>query len=393
MEEGKGNTRVAQGRNKPSIRFPEFEGEWVVKKVGELCDFIVPGRNKPTEFHGDIPWITTPDIDHNGIIYSSKKELAITKEEAKKLGSKVVPKHSIVISCVGELGLVAIAGVDLVINQQLHAFLPQRIEYRFLLYSIGNQKKYMERVATRTAVPYMNKDNCNSIPISFPCLSEQTKIASFFTAVDQKIQALKKKKTLLEEYKKAAMQKIFSQEIRFKQEDGADFPDWESRILGEMLDYEQPANYLVSSTEYDDKFKTPVVTAGKTFILGYTDEIHGIFKDLLPVIIFDDFTTATQFVDFPFKAKSSAMKILKARKSINIKFIYEAMQMIVYETGGHGRHWISVFSNMEIETPCFDEQVLIADFLSTIDEKINKTDAMTKKMESWKKGLLQQMFC
>ena len=71
--------------NIPALRFPEFKGEWELKKVGELCDSIVPGRNKPTNFEGEIPWITTPDIEHNGIINYSKKGLNISKEEAKKV--------------------------------------------------------------------------------------------------------------------------------------------------------------------------------------------------------------------------------------------------------------------------------------------------------------------
>ena len=98
------------------------------------------------------------------------------------------------------------------------------------------------------------------------------------------------------------MQKIFNQEIRFKDDNGEDFGDWEEKSLGECLDYEQPTNYIVESTEYNNDYKTPVLTAGKTFILGYTNEENGVFQtDNLPVIIFDDFTTATQFVDFPFK--------------------------------------------------------------------------------------------
>jgi type I restriction enzyme S subunit len=209
--------------NEPSLRFRESSGEWVKKKVGEICDFIVPGRNKPQDFNGDIPWITTPDIQHNSTVLYSKNGLAISKEEAKSVGSKIVPKNSIIISCVGELGLTAIAGTDMVINQQLHAFIPnEKSNNRFLLYSIGKQKKYMDRVATKTAVPYMNKDNCNAIPIYLPTLPEQQKIASFLTAVDTKIAQLTEKKTLLEQYKKGVMQKIFAQEIRFKDENGND---------------------------------------------------------------------------------------------------------------------------------------------------------------------------
>ncbi|PTT16059.1 restriction endonuclease subunit S, partial [Flavobacterium sp. HMWF030] len=186
----------------PQLRFQEFDRDWEENKVGELCDSIVPGRNKPTNFEGNIPWITTPDIEHNAIINYSKKGLNVSREEAKKVGSKIVPVNSIIISCVGELGLSAIAGKEIIINQQLHAFIPkEKIEYRFLLYQLNLKKKYMDKVATKTAVPYMNKDNCNSIPISFPTFSEQKKIASFLCAVDEKIQQFSRKKELLEEYK------------------------------------------------------------------------------------------------------------------------------------------------------------------------------------------------
>jgi type I restriction enzyme, S subunit len=379
--------------NTPKLRFPEFSDAWEVKKVGELCDSIVPGRNKPTEFNGEIPWITTPDIEHNGIIIFSKKGLNISRDEAKKVGSKIVPINSIIISCVGDLGLSAITGKEIVINQQLHAFLPkEKIQNRFLLYQLNLQKKYMDKVATKTAVPYMNKENCNSIPISFPTLPEQQKIATFLSTVDEKLQALKKKKSLLEKYKKGVMQKLFSQQIRFKDDEGNDFEDWEVKNLGDCLDYIQPTKYLVSSTEYDNSYKTPVLTAGKTFILGYTNETNGIYKDNLPIIIFDDFTTATQFVNFPFKAKSSAMKILVGTKEVRIKFIYEAMRIMNYEIGGHERHWISKFAPLEILVPCLEEQTKIANFLTAIDEKVNKVDTQIKKTELWKKGLLQGMF-
>jgi type I restriction enzyme S subunit len=149
---------------------------------------------------------------------------------------------------------------------------------------------------------------------------------------------------------------------------------------------------LVSSTEYDNSYKTPVLTAGKTFILGYTNEINGIFENNLPVIIFDDFTTATQFVDFPFKAKSSAMKILAATKAVHIKFIYEAMQFLNYEIGGHERHWISKFAPSEILVPSFDEQTKIANFLSEIDGKIEIEKQLLVQYENQKKYLLQNLF-
>ena len=167
---------------------------------------------------------------------------------------------------------------------------------------------------------------------------------------------------------------------------------WEGSPLGDLLDYQQPTDYLVADTKYSDMYKTPVLTAGKTFILGYTNEQHGIFRDNLPVIIFDDFTTATQFVDFPFKAKSSAMKILQAKNRANIKFMYEIVQMIAYEVGAHERHWISKFAPMSILVPRPNEQQKIADCLTSVDDLIAAQARKVDALKTHKKGLMQNLF-
>jgi type I restriction enzyme S subunit len=133
--------------------------------------------------------------------------------------------------------------------------------------------------------------------------------------------------------------------------------DFDRVKLVDVLDYEQPTKYIVESENYDDSFKTPVLTAGKSFILGYTNETKGIFSDKLPVIIFDDFTTATKYVDFPFKVKSSAMKILKEKKELaNIKYLYYLIQQIEFNATEHKRYWISQYSQLEIPLPPLDIQ-------------------------------------
>jgi len=178
--------------------------------------------------------------------------------------------------------------------------------------------------------------------------------------------------------------------LRFPQFKNSD--EWSPQDLGDCLDYLQPTEYLVNSTAYNDKHETPVVTAGKTFILGYTNETEGVFNEPLPVIIFDDFTTASQFVDFPFKAKSSAMKILLAKKNANIKFLYESMQQIDYEVGAHGRHWISSYSRIKVAVPEPSEQQKIADCLSSLDELIAAQARKVVALKIHKKGLMQQLF-
>lgn len=140
---------------------------------------------------------------------------------------------------------------------------------------------------------------------------------------------------------------------------------WAVCCLEEVIDYEQPANYLVSSSDYHPSFKTPVLTAGKSFILGYTNESEGIFENV-PVIIFDDFTTESKYVDFPFKAKSSAMKILKPNNALVLtKYAYFLMQTLEIDHDNHQRYWISTVSKKQILLPPLAEQKKIIERIET----------------------------
>lgn len=142
--------------------------------------------------------------------------------------------------------------------------------------------------------------------------------------------------------------------------------------LGEVLNYEQPTRYIVESDIYNDEYDVPVLTAGKSFILGYTNEKENIYQNY-PVIIFDDFTTATKYVDFPFKVKSSAMKILSCDENIaDIKFLFYLIQTIKINSEQHQRYWISKFSKIQIPLPPLATQKAIA-------EKLDKADALHKK--------------
>jgi type I restriction enzyme S subunit len=134
-----------------------------------------------------------------------------------------------------------------------------------------------------------------------------------------------------------------------------------------------------------------VLTAGKTFILGYTNEEEGVFSKKLPVIIFDDFTTASKYVDFPFKVKSSALKILLSKKNTDIKFAYEIIQMLSYEVGVHERHWISIFSKIKIKVPKILEQQKIASCLSSLDLVITAHSNKLETLKTYKKGLVQNL--
>ena len=149
---------------------------------------------------------------------------------------------------------------------------------------------------------------------------------------------------------------------------------WQYIKMNDIIFYEQPSKYIVESTNYNDKYKTPVLTAGKSFILGYTNETKGIFSKV-PTIIFDDFTTESKYVDFDFKVKSSAMKILNCSHLINIKFIYYLLQVINVDTSTHKRHWLSNYEYMIIPIPSKKVQDRI---VAKIEELFKKVESINK---------------
>lgn len=143
--------------------------------------------------------------------------------------------------------------------------------------------------------------------------------------------------------------------------------------LDTCLDFEQPTAYLVKSTEYDDSYDTPVLTAGQSLLLGYTNETDGIYEASKekPCIIFDDFTTSFHWIDYSFKVKSSAMKMLRPRKGVNFRYVYYSMCGINFVPGGHQRHWISKYSQFEIPIPSLEEQTRIVGILDTFTSAID----------------------
>lgn len=166
---------------------------------------------------------------------------------------------------------------------------------------------------------------------------------------------------------------------------------WISTELSSLLDYERPDLYIVESDNYKNE-GIPVLTANKSFILGYTDEKNNIYSRV-PVIIFDDFTTEKKYVDFPFKVKSSAIKILKPKGNNVLKFVFELMNTINFEAKEHKRYYISTYQKLFVYVPeDVKEQQKIADCLSSIDELIDAESRKLKALEKYKKGLMQKLF-
>lgn len=378
----------------PKLRFPGFKGEWEERRV----DTVLTKTSNVVHVDPNHIYREIGIRSHGrGIFHKAKKKgrslgnkrVFRVKEDLFVVNIVFAWEQAVAKTTKQEVGMIASHRFPM--YQPISSLLDLDYILRFFLTNKGKHLLALASPGGAGRNKTLGQKAFNELKLSLPTLPEQQKIASFLSATDSWVENLRLQKKSLEEYKKGMMQKIFAQEIRFKQDDGTDYPEWEEKRLGEVLDYEQPSSYIVESTEYNDKYETPVLTAGKSFILGYTNETSGIFNNL-PVIIFDDFTTATQFVNFSFKVKSSAMKILKPKSGVNVYFIYEAMQQLRFEVGGHGRHWISIFSHLNTSLPTYEEQQKIASFLESIDNLINLKQSQIEQAEMWKKGLKQGLF-
>ncbi|NCS98830.1 hypothetical protein GW764_01450 [Candidatus Parcubacteria bacterium] len=168
--------------------------------------------------------------------------------------------------------------------------------------------------------------------------------------------------------------------------------DWSVKKIKDLLDFEQPTKYIVESSSYTTTGKTAVLTANKSFVLGYTNETDGVYTDT-PAIIFDDFTTDSKYVDFPFKVKSSAIKILTNRdQNTDLKFVYEIMKSFTFPIANHKRHYISQYQELDIVIPSIKEQRKIADILSAVDDNITKISEIINATKRLKTSLTHKIF-
>lgn len=363
----------------PELRFPEFknEGEWEIKTLSGICD-ITNGKANAQDHVDNGRY---PLFDRSEVIKASDEfifdcEAVIIPGE----GMRFIPKYY-----EGKFNL----------HQRAYALKDFSCSGQFVYYSMLHRSTLLSQKAVQSTVLSLRLPILQDFPIEIPKKpEEQQKIASCLSSLDELIAAHNDKLDALKDHKKGLLQNLFPQEgetvpkVRFPEFKG----EWSLEELGQCLDYLQPTPFLVDNTDYNDEYEIPVLTAGKSFILGYTNEQEGIFNENLPVIIFDDFTTASQFVDFPFKTKSSAMKILLAKNDNDIKFVYESMQTLNYEVGVHKRHWISVFSKLRIAVPKPQEQQKIASCLSALDELIMAQAEKIEQLKMHKKGLMQGLF-
>ena len=233
----------------------------------------------------------------------------------------------------------------------------------------------------------LNYSQIRSFLVPCPPLREQCAIAEALSDVDGLLAALKKLIHKKRAIKQAAMQQLLTGKTRLPGFSG----EWETKRIGDLLNYERPDRYIVQSTEYMERGDVPVLTANKSFILGFTNELINVCH-VLPTIVFDDFTTDSKYVDFSFKVKSSAIKLLRAKhERVSLLYVFERMQLIHFPLGDHKRYYISEYQNLPLSTPPYHEQQAIIAVLSDMNAEIVTLERRRDKAHVIKQGMMQSL--
>ncbi|MFT3942228.1 MAG: restriction endonuclease subunit S [Ancrocorticia sp.] len=361
---------------------------FAIRPLGQIAQiergkFSARPRNDPHYFGGSMPFVQTGDVrSSDGFIWRFSSSL----NDHGVAVSKVFSKGTLLMTIAANIGDVGITSFECAAPDSLVALYPQDgIHKRWLYYVLLANKANLEAVATTNAQANINLEKLNRFEITVPTYAEQRAISAMLVDTDELIASVERLIVKKRAIKQGMMQELLTGRTRLPGFTG----EWHPTRFAELLSYQQPAKFLVSSTEYVSA-GTPVLTAGKTFLLGHTTDTTGIF-DSLPAIIFDDFTTASKYVAFPFKAKSSAMKILSAKSGIDIRFVSERMQLVNFIALDHKRRWIAEYSKIEVDVPSIDEQRAIATVAEHADKEITALERRLEATRAIKQGMMQEL--
>ena len=356
----------------------EVPSSWVWCRLDDIA-FIGTGATPK----GNIAWISSGATNQPFINEASN---FITEKALSETNCKIYPIGTLIVAMYGEgktRGQVSELSIEAATNQACAAIKPYVLEIKsYIKLYLESNYLYLRKIAEGGNQPNLSVGKISAYTIPLPPLVEQRRIVSEIEHWFSLINIIEGNKEDLQASIKQAKSKIFDLAIHGKlvPQDPNDEPasellrrinpkaeitcdnghyqnlptGWALCRLENIVDYEQPTDYIVNSTNYDNNYPIPVLTAGKSFIIGYTNDIEGIYSKL-PCIIFDDFTTDSKFVDFPFKVKSSAMKLLQVK---HMEVEYVAMFMSITRLIGdtHKRYWISEYSKLPIPIPPYAEQ-------------------------------------
>ena len=375
---------------------------WQKYAVGELCASIVPGRNKPKVFDGDIPWVTTPEI--NGRYIPSNLQVNYVSSTAlSDAGGKIVPKGAVVMAAVGELGLIAITSEPLVLNQQLHAFVCSKlVNNEFLAYWLTTQKPYMESIASKTTIPYMNKTNCESIPVLLPPLAEQLKIAQTLSTWDKAISVTEKLLINSQQQKKSLMQQLLTGKKRLLDENGVRFSgEWCTCTLSEV------AHIIMGSSPKSEAYNDNGL--GLPLIQGNADikcrvscprvYTSDITKECTPgdILLSVRAPVGTVALSQHKACIGRGISAIKSKRKMSQSFLYQ--WFLWFEPKwcylSQGSTFESINSDdiktLKLSVPNFEEQQKIAAVLSAADVEISTLEKKLACLKDEKKALMQQL--
>ena len=377
--------------------------EWTtLGEIGTWQSGATPSRLRKDYYGGNIPWLKTGDLN-DGLIMDIPE--FITQKALDETSVKLNPIGSILIAMYGAtIGKIGILTFPATTNQACCACSDYKIEQMYLFYFLLANKKVFIAMGGGGAQPNISKEKIAVTFMPLPPLTEQQRIVveieRWFKLIDAIDQSKADLQTTITQTKSKILDlaihgKLVPQDpndepasellkrINPKAEitcDNEHYPKlpkgWSIYRLGDVVKYEQPTAYIVQSTAYSDAYPIPVLTAGKLFIIGHTKETEGIYNRL-PCIIFDDFTTDSRLVDFPFKVKSSAMKILQVHYGVEVEYVSLFMSITRLVGDTHKRYWISEYSKLEIPIPPQEEQKriigkvrLLFEVLDVIEESL-----------------------
>ena len=375
--------------NVPNLRFPEFEGEWEEHGLSEFLDFKNGLNPKPEKFGKGIKFISVMDILNNTIItYDSIKACVDANNKeidnySVKMGDLLFQRSSETLEDVGRANVYmdekpAIFGGFVIRGKKKGEYNP--LFFKNLLETPFSRRKIIPMGA---GAQHFNigQEGLSKVKLYFAPINEQNKIAKILSLLDNRISTqnkiIDKLQSLIKGIRDGAFGKL-RKSVGF------------NAMIGDILSYEQPQSYIVEDTEYTNE-GTPVLTANKAFILGYTSEIEGIY-DKGDCIIFDDFTLDCKYVDFPFKVKSSAIKILTAKNKELLRYTFEFLKYLDLSTNEHKRHYIAETQNQEFILPTVQIVKTIAHAFSALSLWQETVVKQRYAFEKQKQYLLRQMF-
>ncbi len=380
----------------PKLRFKEFSGDWEQKKLGDECNFFSGGTPLTTNrsyYDGNIPFIRSAELSE----YTT--ELKISQDGLNNSSAKLVQKGDLLYALYGATsGAVSISKIDGAINQAILCIKSDNINLEFLEKILIKNKENIIKTYLQGGQGNLSSNIIKGLKYNLPSKEEQEKIASFLSLIDDKISLQGEKVEALKDYKKGMMQKIFSRKLRFKDDDGRDYPEWEEKKLvdiAECLDNKRKP--LNSKERVEMKGSIPYYGAN-----GVVDFVNDYIFDEDIILLaedggnFDDFATKpiAQFVTGKSWVNNHA-HVLRAKYNAEFLFYSLVHKDIRKYINGTSRAKLNKSDMLDIVVnvpKSLKEQKKIADTLRAIYSKIEKEQEKLDYLNEYKKGLLQQMF-